>query len=316
MTESKSEIKNPVGVKSTAGSGSLREAMRKHPLFFYFFIAYAISWVLLTPSVLSAWGIILGDYTATFVLHTFGPALAAIVVTGVIEGKTGLLRLRDRLRQWRAGWRWYLFILVGIPVLILLGIIIQPRALASFTGLTSSLLVTYPVYFFAIWFGGGPLGEEIGWRGFALPRMQPRYGPLLGTLILGVLWAFWHLLEFWMPTQGGGPGTGFAGFGLTTFVMFLPLVVSFAILFTWLFNHTKGSIFAAITAHASVDTPQLTLMPLFLALSYNGLILAQLIPFGVTALLIVILTRGRLGYQPSKGTTSKPNEIEAQPVGH
>jgi membrane protease YdiL (CAAX protease family) len=275
------------------------QVMRKHPLFFFFFMAYAFSWILLIPSVLSAWGILPGDFTVTFVLHTFGPALAAIVMISIIEGRAGLLRLWQRIRQWRAGWHWYLFILAGIPALILLGIIIQPGALASFQGLTPVLLVSYPVAFVAVWFGGGPLGEEIGWRGFALPRMQPRYGPLWGTLLLGVLWCFWHLLEFLMPTQGGGPGTGLATF-LTNFSMFFLEVLALAIILTWVFNHTQGSIFISITAHASVDTPQVVLVPLFLAVDYTSLILAGLIGFGVPALLIVILTRGRLGYQPSQ----------------
>ena len=285
--------------------------MRQHPLFFFFLMAYAFSWILLTPSVLSAWGILQGDFTVTFVLHTFGPALAAIIMTGIVEGRAGLLSLRQRIRQWRAGWQWYLLSLVGIPALILIGIVVQPGALASFKGLTPGLLVSYPLTFVAVWFGGGPLGEEIGWRGFALPRMQPRFGPLWGTLLLGVLWAFWHLLEFLMPTQGGGPGTSLAAF-LVNFSMFFLLVVALAIILTWVFNHTRGSIFISITAHASVDTPQLALVPLFLAVDNASLLLACVIGFGVTALLIVIMTRGRLGYQPDQAQPLRPGEIKAQ----
>jgi membrane protease YdiL (CAAX protease family) len=281
----------------TPASGGLRQVIRQHPLFFFFLIAYAFSWLLLLPSVLSAWNILQGDFTVTFVIHTFGPALAAIIITGIVEGRTGLLSLQQRIRQWRAGWRWYLFILMGIPALIMLGIIIQPGAFASFQGLTPLLLVKYPLAFIVVWFGGGPLGEEIGWRGFALPRMQPRYGPLRGTLLLDVLWCFWHLLEFLMPTQGGGPGTGLATF-LTNFSMFFGMVLALTIILTWVFNNTRGSIFISITAHAGVNTPQVILLPLFLAADYTGLLLAGLIGLGLPALLIVILTRGRLGYQP------------------
>ena len=87
--------------------------------------------------MLSVWGILPGDYTIAFLLKAFaGPTLAAIIMTGIIEGKAGLLRLWQRLRQRRAGWPWYLFILVGIPALLLLGIILQPGMLASFHGLT------------------------------------------------------------------------------------------------------------------------------------------------------------------------------------
>jgi membrane protease YdiL (CAAX protease family) len=152
-------------------SSSLRQVMRQHPLFFFFLMSFAGSWIISIPYVLSVWGILQGDYTVAFILKPFvGPTLAAIVMTGIIEGKAGLLRLLDRLKQRRAGWQWYLFILVGIPALLLLGIIIQPGMLASFQGLTSVILVSYPVYFMAVFFGVA-MPEEIGWRGFALPRM-------------------------------------------------------------------------------------------------------------------------------------------------
>jgi membrane protease YdiL (CAAX protease family) len=206
-----------------------------------------------------------------------------------------------------AGWQWYLFVLVVIPALAVFGIILQPGALASFQGVTPLLLVSYPLTFVAVVFGGGPLGEEPGWRGFALPRMQPRYGALRGSLLLGVLWCFWHLADFLTPTQGGGPGTGLTAF-LTDLPIFLLMVVALSIVFTWVFNHTGGSVFIAILLHASVNTPELVVSPLFPAIDHTGLLLAYVIAFGVTALLIVTLTRGRLGWDPGRGnsTTAAP----------
>ena len=168
--------------------------------------------------------------------------------------------------------------------------------IASFQGLNSTLLVTYPAYFFIVFFGVA-MPEEIGWRGFALPHMQPRYGPLRGTLLLGVVWSFWHFLYFLTPDHGGGPGTSFTTL-LTNFLIFTVMVLALAIIFTWVFNHTGGSIFIANLMHASIDTPQLVWIPLFLAVDHTSMDLAGLIGFGVPALLILILTRGRLGYQP------------------
>ena len=275
---------------------SVVQVIRKHPLFFYFLLAYAITWILLIPYTLSAWGIIQGDWTVAFILHTFGPALAAIALTGIIEGKTGLQGLRDRVRQWRIGWQWLLFIFAVIPTMLMLGVIVQPGALAGFLGVSALTIIRYPLYYFGVWFGGGPLGEEIGWRGFALPRMQPRYGPLWGTLLLGVLWACWHLEDFLTPAQGGGPGTGWVTF-LTNFPIFIVLVLALAIIMTWIFNHTRGSLFAAISAHASVDTPQLALIPLFPAVGNTSLILGGAMGLGVLAVVILVQTRGRLGFQ-------------------
>jgi len=274
---------------SSAASNGLRHVMREHPLFFYFFIAYAFSWITFIPFVLAAWGIISGDFTFIFYLHTFGPAFAAIIMSSVTEGKAGLLSLGRRITQWRAGWQWYLFILVGIPALAVFGTIIQPGTLASFQGLSPVFLGNYAVSFVAMLILGGPLGEEPGWRGFALPRMQPRYGPLWGTLLLGVLWCFWHLADFLTPSHGGF---------LTNFPIFLVNVLAMAILFTWVFNHTRGSILIALLLHASVNTSSIALNSLFLAVDQTSNDLAMLIGFGVPALLIVILTRGRLGYQP------------------
>ena len=141
------------------------------------------------------------------------------------------------------------------------------------------------------------LGEEIGWRGFALPRMQARYGPLWGTLQLGIAWGFWHALFFLTPDHGGGPGTSFITL-LISFFLFLLMVIGLAIIFTWVFNHTHGSLFIASLLHSSIDTPQLVWIPLFPGLTETRLDLALLIGLGLPALLIVILTRCRLGYQP------------------
>ena len=272
--------------------------MRQHPLFFFFLLAYAFSWIISIPYVLSSWRILPSGYNLAlllFALKYAGPTVAAIIVTSVIERKRGLLRLWHRVTLWRAGWMWYLFILVGFPALFLLGIIVQPGMLASFQGLTRGVLVNYPLAFIAM-FLTIALPEEIGWRGFALPRMQPRYGPLRGTLLLGLLWGFWHLLYFLTPDHGGGPGIGAASV-LVNFFIFVLLMIALAILFTWVFNHTQGSVFIASVLQTSFDTPQVVLIPLFLAVNETTLNLAGLIGFGVPALLIVALTRGQLGYR-------------------
>jgi membrane protease YdiL (CAAX protease family) len=307
-----------VSSPSTHASNSLKEVMRQHPLFFFFFLSFAFSWIISIPSLLSVWGGLPGDYALGLYLKQWvGPALSAILMTRITEGNAGLLSLRARIRQWRAGWPWYLFILLGIPALVLLGIIILPGALANFQGFTPRILVNYPVYFVGIFFATG-LPEEIGWRGFALPRMQQRYGPLWGSVLLGILWAFWHLLSFLLPAHGGGPDVSFTAI-FTNFAIFFVMVVALAIIFTWVFNYTQGSILIASLVHTAIDAPQLVWAPLFLAVGQTNstegeasINLALLITFGVLALLVLILTRGQLGYQ--SGTTRMPEKIWAQPI--
>jgi membrane protease YdiL (CAAX protease family) len=183
--------------------------------------------------------------------------------------------------------------------MMLLGIILQSGTLASFQGLTSGLLVAYLVSFVVVFFGVA-LPEVIGWRGFALRRMQPRLGPLWGTLLLGLLWTFWHLLFLLTPGPGGGSGTSITSL-LTSFGYFFLMVMAPAIIFTWVFNHTGGTIFVANLFHAAIDTPQLVWIPLFLAVDETKLNLACPIAFGLPAVLILILTRGELGHQQGPG---------------
>lgn len=179
--------------------------LARHPLVFFFLIAYAGSWLIEVPIALSETGTGLLPFTiprpllalAIAAATLLGPTLAAFIVTYMTEGRIGIRRLLRRYVLWRVGLRWYLFVLLGIPAIELLGAIIVPGALASFQSLTLTLVLTYSVAFVSILILGGPLGEEPGWRGFALPRLQPLHGPLIGSVILGILWALWHLPLFW-----------------------------------------------------------------------------------------------------------------------
>ena len=136
------------------------------------------------------------------------------------------------------------------------------------------------------------LAEEPGWRGFALPRLQQRYGPLLGTIILGLLWGGWHLplfLTSWALSTNG-----------LEVCEFILSALSIAIVITWVFNHTRGSLLIAILLHANVDAvgSTIALVGLFpLQLMQKSGYLPELIAFGTVALLLIVVTRGRLGYQ-------------------
>src|SRR5439155_1424107 len=119
-----------------------------------------------------------------------GPVVAGFVMTAVVAGRAGVKQLLRRLVLWRVSPRWYLLAFVGMPALYLLGLALVPGAFSS-VSLPLSTLLLLPVFFVVLLVTGGPLLEEPGWRGFALPRLQLRWGPLVGTMILGVLWAGW-----------------------------------------------------------------------------------------------------------------------------
>ena len=192
-----------------SSSSKLRQTMAHHPLVSFFILAYAISWIISIPFILSEWHILPGNLQAVFAVKSFGPFLAALIMTSILEGKEGILRLRKQIKQTKVGWLWYIVVLVGIPILIMLGILVQPGKTAGFLGIKPLLPITYLFTFVAVFFGGGPLGEEPGWRGFALPRLQSRFKPFWASLILGILWTCWHLPDFLTSAQGGGPGVGF-----------------------------------------------------------------------------------------------------------
>jgi membrane protease YdiL (CAAX protease family) len=293
----------PQHIQSTSTSKSLPQAIRQHPLFFFFLIAYAISWTLSIPAILAEWNMFpKAVFVPFFILKSFGPALAAYLVARVLHGQAGVKQMRRSILQWRVGGQWYGFILFGIPVFMLLGIVVLPGALATFKGLPNFFLATYLIGFMTIFFGGGPLGEEPGWRGFALPRLQTSYGSLRGTLLLGVLWTCWHLPDFLTSAQKGGPGTGLYPFYAGLPIFFLE-VIALAIIFTWVFNQTRGSVFIAMLLHASYNTFGMV-QPLFSAPLVTSTDLPFIISVGVPAFLILILTRGRLGYQPNQEQSS------------
>jgi membrane protease YdiL (CAAX protease family) len=178
------------------------------------------------------------------------------------------------------------------PAIILLATIVLPGALASFRTLAPLdpllLLVSFPL----VLVFGGALFEEGGWRGFALPRLQWLHGPFFGTLILGALWACWHLPLFWITVWGTPPT-------VLNMVLYVPAEAFMTVVFTWVFNNTKGSVLVAILLHASFDVlvgPLGVLFPAPVVTGYGGAV-PMLIGLGVTALLVVALTRGRLGYR-------------------
>jgi membrane protease YdiL (CAAX protease family) len=274
---------------------------------FYFLFAYGISWVVWIPYLLSRDGFGLMsfrspiDHSTTAYIFSFGPAVSAFLMMGVLYGWSGIRQLLQKMVLWRVALWWYLFVFIGIPVIELLGTIVVPGNLAPVIPLAPlpALLAYIPFFIYPALIIGGPLGEEPGWRGFALPRLQERRGPLVGTLILAPLWALWHWPAIWATAW---PQNHFSFFpNLVLYVLFL---TAWSVLMTWLFNNTRGSVLLAILAHASVDAfPNAILSPLLPATTvllasgiyrgYFGLVVG----LGVAALLVIAFTRGRLSYE-------------------
>jgi membrane protease YdiL (CAAX protease family) len=264
-------------------------------------MAYAFSWLVWSPWVLGQDGAGLLPFkfghAATVVVLAAGifagPTLSAFIMTATTEGREGVRRLLARYVLWRVGIRWYLFALIGVPVIMLLGTIAYSGRMPNLGALGGpSYLLFYLGGFVLTLILGGPLLEEGGWRGFALPRMERLHGPLLASVILGVLWALWHLPEFLVPSWAASSGGG----GIVGIIMFTITTITFSIVITWVFNNTRASLLLAILVHTSIDAFSGTLGASFPARAVASA-LPLIIGFGVVAVVLIVLTRGRLSYE-------------------
>jgi uncharacterized protein len=301
----------------TATSSSLRRLISGHPLVAYFVIAFVGSWASLLPFALSRGvnGLGLLPYSlpeSAFyiggILFTFaGPALASLVVTAIISGRAGVGQLLRRCVQWRAGIGWYLVAIFGLLLVPLLGYSVflgvnLPLALLAHSSLLLTVFLPQGVLIILT----ASFAEELGWRGFALPRLQQRYGPILGTVILGTLHGLWHVPAFFTQILGPFSFPGYAGF------LFVAIAVTF--LYTWIFNHTRGSVLLAALTHAQLVVSGWA-APIVNG-SWQGV---NVISFGLCALLLIVFTRGRLGYQPDRNAhiveAPRPAEPPLAPQG-
>jgi membrane protease YdiL (CAAX protease family) len=279
-----------------APTTSLKQLLTGYPLVAFFVLAFAGSWLIELPFILGQQGIGLFPYTLStnwlWLMPFTGPTMAALLMTAVLDGKAGVRALLRRLIQWRVGLRWYLLALFGPPLILLAGAsgmfgIGPAEALIQHWPLIfSDYLAVVPIVLIL----GGPLGEEPGWRGFALPRLQRQYGALAGTLILGLLHGLWHAPLFLIAGA-------YAPFTLIAFVQFIVPVIVNAIIWTWVFNHTRASLLIMVLLHAAMNAASGLVGPLLPPAPILDWLPS--IAYGVVALLLIAATRGQLGYQPA-----------------
>lgn len=219
---------------------SIRALVSRSPLIAFFTVAYVLTWLgWLMPERIYVGTLLSGALALPFLLMVPGPLYAAVIVTAIIAGKPGVIALLRKFTIWRAGWGWFAFALLMAPA-----ICVAPAYLNMAFGApnpTAALIASVPTMLtmFAIRLVNpldGPMQEELGWRGFAVPRLQERHSPLVASAILGVLVVIWHV-----PLVLLGMVPAYALFG--TF--------AFTIVFGWLYNNTKGSVLVTLIAHAA-----------------------------------------------------------------
>jgi membrane protease YdiL (CAAX protease family) len=298
------------GAKQTGpGRTGLSEFVRRHPLAAFLVLTYGLSWALWMPLAIFR-DATSGPFTSiALLIGSNVPSAVAIVLTAVALGKGATRKLLRRLLIWRVGWRWYLVLLA--PTALVIGTISLvavtrggPTAALAVPLLSAIITVAFMT------FPGSALGEEIGWRGYALPRVQSTRTALTASLVVGTLHGLWHL-PLWLR--------GDADHQLSVYPAFLIQTLALAVIYTWLYNSTKGSLLLVVLFHTATNAP-LTLVLLPLGIENWILPFWLMAAFTVVAALVVVAVFGptNLSRRPRQTQPATPAERPTDPVvlGH
>lgn len=225
--------------------------LKRNPLISFLVLAIIFSWVIEIPLVCirQGWTAANIPYSIHY-LASSGPMLAAFLLTAVTSGKTGLQELWSRITLWRVDWRYAAFAVLSPLALFAISAVIVWAFQGEWPDLSLLGQVNYLPYLgwgvLPLWLITFGFGEEIGWRGFALPRLQKTMSVSKATLILGLLWCLWHMPAFFYHET-------YLDMGWLMLPGFIFGVLCGAVLFTWLFNGAHGSILMVAIWHALFD---------------------------------------------------------------
>lgn len=231
--------------------------IRNHPLWSFFSITYMIAFASLFGFIYLNPGQSMKPWSLVWFLNVFSPTIGGVLVSWVIGGLEEVKRLLSGLTRWKVHVKWYLagaFMILGPLAIALVYIALGNPPAGLRPGVTLPALLG--IVFYQLF--SGPISEEAGWRGFALPRLQGRYNALASSLILGGIWTCWHIPLFF---EAGSAQKGIP------FPIYLLLVCTLTIYITWLYNNSRGSLIITTLAHASFNltgvfiTGTISLMP-------------------------------------------------------
>ena len=266
--------------------------LKRSPLTAFFVLAYLIAWsIYAIQSGLLPFQ--LPEPISDFLVN-WAPGFAAIIVVAAIGGLNGIRALLRPLLAWRVSLQWYTVAIFLPPLLVFAAIgvtVLFGGPAPQFSQMFSPHLALLPILLFF------NLGEELGWRGFALPRLQARQSALVASLILGVIWGLWHAPKFFL--------TGQLASELLFFLVFLVSILAQTILMTWVYNNTGGSLLLATLFHFSSDAFLTFFLPALVPPSEVPLIFAimTLLQVGVAILVVVNYGPAHLSRQPEKAAT-------------
>ena len=292
----------------------IRQSIAKHPIAAFLLMLYPISWILFVPALLgkSGLGIIPVDIPAqvSILLATvFGLTAVAFLVTRIADGKEGTHALRRHYYQFRAAPQWYLAAVFGPPlVLLMAGLVLHGTSVLGPIGSNLAKIPTAYLFQVALIAVLISVWEEGAWMAFMTARLQKRIGPVWASVVVAPCFGFIHfplLLINGGVSQGRPQGSQIL---LVAFFLLIGYSVQVRILITWLFNSTGGSLPVVALFHASMDTTAGAALVTFFPAIDGGYLY---IGFAVVAVVLVVATRGRLGYrdEPTEGETSPTAQV-------
>jgi membrane protease YdiL (CAAX protease family) len=279
----------------------LSDFIKRHDLLLGIFLMFALTWPIDLALAAESRGMLPFNIPFAIAMSVgYGFVAASLIMTGLTKGKSGIFALLRRYLIWRVGMGWYLVALGLYPLIYLVAIglhillggqtpdITDSMAYQLF-GPATSLLFVIPFLLFNMLVNG----EEIGWRGYVLPRLQWRYNALVSSLIIGVIWTTWHIPKFLV-----------AGYD-TPLGWYLLMTMARAVLFTWVYNGTGGSLLLVTIFHAAINTAYV-----FLPVAPHGVGQEQIYMIAVVTECIVALVV-TLVAGPSKLSRTLPPQVEA-----
>jgi membrane protease YdiL (CAAX protease family) len=257
------------------------------PVAVFFVLAYAISWAWVIPLAVTGQTVLQGDGWPTHFPSLIGPMLAAFIVTGWTAARAGIGDLVTRMGRWRIGWRWWLavasplaFFIVVLVTMAAAGANVPARSdFGRFSGLPSSFGIVGITIVVTLVNG---FGEETGWRGYALPQLQHRFGPIAASLVIAAAWAGWHIPQFFVLDS-------YKSFSVAMLPIFVFGLTCGAIVWTWVYNRT-GSILAVAVWHGIYNVTGATKA----ATAGSGILASVMWTYVVvTAIVLLVVERRR-----------------------
>lgn len=225
----------------------MKSLIKKNPIWSFLLINYVISWSFLYPSYeLIKQNDEITPLALIGLIGAYGPTIAAIIVQSILD-KRKLKTLLKKLIQIRSQWKILLFVSVVPIILYAIAYLISALIyngdfsvhwLIGFSNLSFWFLVALPF---------GPMGEELGWRGFLLPKLLERFSLIKSTILVGLAWGGWHLASFSFP---GAAIPDFLPVNFWSILLFCVNTVALSMVYTYVHLKTNGSVFMAIILHA------------------------------------------------------------------